>query len=320
MDGGKERLRVGVSACLVGAPVRFDGGHRRDDWVAALGAVAELVPVCPEVEAGFGTPRQAMRLQRRADGKLALVTSRDGRDSSERMRAFAAARAVALADAGLDGFVVKRGSPSCGLERVRVYDADGGDRPPARDGRGLFTAALLAAQPLLVVEDEGRLHDAGLRESFLVRLLVHRRLRCLFAGPWRRGELVALHATLKLELLARSPAAYRALGRLVGCAKEWPRAELADAYARGVLAALALVPSRGRHVNALQHVAGFLASHVGADDWRELAALIDDYGAGREPRATPLALLRHHVRRHGVAYLAQQLYLDPAPRHGMGGW
>ncbi len=330
MDGIEERLRIGVSACLVGAPVRFDGGHRRDEWVAALGAIAELVPVCPEVEAGFGTPRPTLRLERRR-GELALVTSSSGRDVGARMRGWAAAKVAALAGCDLDGFVVKRGSPSCGMERVRVYpdastearvgaaEAPAGSAPPTRDGRGLFTAALMAAHPLLVVEEEGRLRDAALRENFLVRLVVHRRLKRLFAGAWRRGDLVAFHTSIKLELLAHSPSAYRALGRLVAAAKWSPRAALADQYARGVSAALAVVPSRGRHVNALQHVAGMLAERLPDEDRRELAALIDDYGAGREPRATALALVRHHVRKERVGYLQQQLYLVSAPRRALGG-
>jgi uncharacterized protein YbgA (DUF1722 family)/uncharacterized protein YbbK (DUF523 family) len=311
-----ESLRVGVSACLTGASLRFDGGHCRDPLVAALGRFVELVPTCPEVELGLGVPRETLRLERR-DGLVELRTSRSGHDLTATMRSWSATRARALVAAGLDGFVVKRGSPSCGFERVRVHRSDGG--PATRDGQGLFTAALLEADPLLVVEEEGRLRDAGLRENFLVRLLVGRRLRRLFAHRWRRGELVAFHASIKLELLAHAPEAYRALGRLVAAAQRIPPGELAEAYRRGVMEALAIVPSRGRHVNALEHIAGYVSERLEEADRRELQQAIEDYRRGREPRTTPLALLRHHVRRQGIAYLLQQSYLDTTPRHALGG-
>lgn len=310
-----ERLRIGISACLGGSAVRYDGGHCQNALVAALGRWVELVPICPEVELGLGVPRETLRLERR-DGLVSLRASRSGRDLTAPMQQWAAARAAALCARGLDGFVGKRASPSCGFERVRVH-GDGG--MSTRDGQGLFVAALLAADPLLVVEEEGRLSDAGLRENFLVRLLVGRRLRSLFARPWRLGELVALHASIKLDLLAHSPAAYRALGRLVAAAKEQAPGELARSYSRGVMEALAMMPSRGRHANVLEHMAGYVSPALGRDDRRELVELIGQYRRGREPRATPLALIGHHVRRQQIAYLAQQSYLDATPRHALEG-
>ncbi|HEX6837987.1 MAG TPA: DUF523 and DUF1722 domain-containing protein [Polyangia bacterium] len=301
------RFRVGVSACLTGAPVRFDAGHKHDDFVEALGRVAELVTVCPEVELGLGTPRESMRLVRR-DALVRLVAPKSGRDLTDEMRRYAERKAAIIVGWDLDGFIVKKDSPSCGLERVRVYGDDG---VPHRSGRGLFTEALLAAQPLLVVEEEGRLRDPTLRENFLVRLAAHRRVRRLFAGDWRLGELVAFHASIKLELLAHSPAAYRALGRLVAHGKSMARAELAATYAATLMAALARVPSTGTHVNVLQHIAGYFSRSIGRDERQELAELIDDYRQKRAPRTSPLTLLRHHARKHGDAYLARQSYLWP---------
>jgi len=314
MDPG-ERLRIGVSACLAGSAVRFDGGHCRNELVAALGRFAELVPVCPEVELGLGVPRETLRLER-GDGLVRLRASRTGRDLTAPMQHWAAARASALCAERLDGFVGKRASPSCGFERVRVHDLRGSS---TRDGRGLFVTALLAADPLLVVEEEGRLRDASLRENFLVRLVIGRRLRRLFTRPWRRGELVALHTSIKLELLAHSPAAYRALGRLVAAAKDHAPVDLARAYCHAVTEALAIVPTRGRHVNVLEHMAGYVSSELAEDDRRELGELIEHYRRGREPRTTPLALIRHHVRRQQIVYLAQQSYLDAMPRHALEG-
>lgn len=302
------RFRIGVSACLAGAPVRFDGGHKHDDFVETLGAAAELVPVCPEVELGLGTPRESMRLVAR-ESLVRLVAPRSGRDLTDEMRRYAERKAAAIAGWDLDGFIVKKDSPSCGLERVRVYDDHG---VPRRTGRGLFTEALLVAQPLLVVEEEGRLRDPALRENFLVRLAAHRRVRRLFAGDWRLGELVAFHSSIKLELLAHSPAAYRALGRLVAEAKRRPRAEVAATYCQALMAALARVPSTGRQVNVLQHIAGYFARSIGRDERQELGELIDDYRRQRVPRTSPLTLLRHHARKHGDAYLARQSYLQRA--------
>lgn len=304
------RPRLGVSACLLGAAVRFDGGHKSDAFVRGLRAAADLVSVCPEVEVGLGTPRESLRLVRRPEG-LRLVAPRSGRDHTEGMTSFAADRVARLAGQDLDGFVVKKDSPSCGLERVRVYD-DGG--MPTRSGRGLFTEALLQRLPDLVVEEEGRLCDPRLRDNFLVRLYAARRLAHFFAGPWTQGALVALHARMKLLLLAHSVPAYRALGRLVAGGRGLARAELAARYRTGVALALAHVPSVGQQVNVLQHMAGYLRDVSPGADRADVHDAIGEYAAGRLARAVPLSLVRHLARRHGLEYLLRQLYLDPYPR------
>lgn len=305
-----ERLRIGVSACLVGERVRFDGGHKHDDFVEELGAGAELVTVCPEMELGLGTPRESLRLIRR-EQLVTLVAPRSGRDLGAEMRAYAQNKAAAIAGWDLDGFIVKKDSPSCGMERVRVWGAGG---IPERVGRGLFTEALMAAHSLLPVEEEGRLRDAALRENFLVRIALHHRARRLLAGQWRIGQLIALHASVKLELLAHSPAAYRALGRLLAHPERLARAELAATYFAGLMRALAIVPSRGRHVNVLQHLAGYFSREVSRDERRELVEVIADYAQERAPRSSPLTLLRHHARKSGNRYLAAQVYLNGADR------
>jgi uncharacterized protein YbgA (DUF1722 family)/uncharacterized protein YbbK (DUF523 family) len=297
-----KRLRIGVSACLTGAAVRFDGGHKHDDFVTGLDA--ELVSVCPELELGLGAPRESLRLIRRGPD-VSLVAPRSQRDLTAEMRGLARKRVAALGD--LDGFIVKKDSPTCGLERVRVYPPNG---IPVREGRGLFTAELVAAWPLLPVEEEGRLRDPDLRTNFLVRVHVHHRLRHLFAQNWRRGELVAFHASIKLELMAHAPAAARQLGRLVAHLDELSPGDAALRYHQGVMQALALVPSRGRHVNVLQHVAGYFSSQLADDERRELCELIADYQGERAPRSTPLTLLRHHALRSRHPWLAQQTYLQ----------
>jgi uncharacterized protein YbbK (DUF523 family) len=246
-DPAPRRLRVGVSACLVGERVRYDGQHKRDAFVAGrLARHAELVPVCPEVELGLGVPRETIRLERRDDG-VHLVAPRSGLDHTERMRRLARRRVAGLARLDLDGFVLKKDSPSCGMERVKVWDASGRAR---REGRGAFAAALLDALPLLPVEEEERLHDDALRESFVERVLAYRRVKDLFRGRWTVGALVAFHAREKMLLLAHDPAAYRSLGRAVAGAGERPRAEVAREYSRGFMGALARVATKGRHAHA----------------------------------------------------------------------
>ncbi|HEX8908210.1 MAG TPA: DUF523 and DUF1722 domain-containing protein [Anaeromyxobacteraceae bacterium] len=310
---GGPPARLGVSSCLLGERVRYDGGHKKDDFLTGLLArFVELVPVCPEVELGLGTPREPIRLQR--DGDLVrLVAPKSGKDHTEPMRRFAERRVRALARLDLCGYVLKKDSPSCGMERVRVW----GGRMPSRDGRGAFAAVLMAELPLLPVEEEGRLRDPGLRESFVERVFAYRRLKDLFQGRWTVGGLVSFHAAEKLLVLAHEPAAYQRLGRLVAGAKGAPRAEIARAYAEVFMSALARPATRGRHVNVLQHMAGYLKDLASADERQELAEAIEDYRRGLVPLVVPVTLVKHHVRRHGIAYLAGQRYLEPHPKELM---
>lgn len=310
---GGPPARLGVSSCLLGERVRYDGGHKKDDFLTELLArFVELVPVCPEVELGLGTPREPIRLQR--DGDLVrLVAPKSGKDHTEPMRRFAERRVRALARLDLCGYVLKKDSPSCGMERVRVW----GGRMPSRDGRGAFAAVLMAELPLLPVEEEGRLRDPGLRESFVERVFAYRRLKDLFQGRWTVGGLVSFHAAEKLLVLAHEPAAYQRLGRLVAGAKGAPRAEIARAYAEVFMSALARPATRGRHVNVLQHMAGYLKDLASADERQELAEAIEDYRRGLVPLVVPVTLVKHHVRRHGIAYLAGQRYLEPHPKELM---
>jgi uncharacterized protein YbbK (DUF523 family)/uncharacterized protein YbgA (DUF1722 family) len=305
------RLRIGVSACLVGAPVRFDGGHKRDDFlVEELAPLAELVSLCPEVGVGLGTPRESLRLVRIGE-RTRLVAPKSGRDLTEDMERYAVAEAERIAGLDLDGYVLKKDSPSCGLERVRVYAESG---IPTRSGRGLFAQALMARLPLLPVEDEGRLRDPDLRENFLQRLFVYRRLAQLFTDGWTLAQLIAFHGAAKFLLLSHSPSAAYALGRLVAGAAAQPRAIVAEQYRRGVLEAMALVPSRGRQINVLEHLAGFFKRTAADDDKRELHDTIARYGVGEVPLAVPLTLVRHHARHQRLRYLEAQLYLSLVPR------
>jgi uncharacterized protein YbgA (DUF1722 family)/uncharacterized protein YbbK (DUF523 family) len=305
------RVRLGVSACLLGQPVRFDGGHKRDAFLtAALDAFVEWVPVCPEQEAGFGTPRESMRLVQ-IDGAVRLLTVRTRRDVTEQLGVAATRRAAEMTTLDLDGFVLKKDSPSCGLRRVKVYEENG---PGTRSGMGLFAQALCAADPLLPVEEEGRLQDPAIREHFVERVFAHRRWRQLVAGAPRARDLVSFHTAHKLLLLAHSPAAYVQLGRMVAGAGSARLAHVVTAYGRAFMTALASAATRGRHVNVLQHAAGYLRGALTADARRDVASTIADYEHGLVPLVVPLRLLAHHVKVHGIAYLSGQAYLDPHPK------
>ncbi len=306
----RDEIRIGISSCLLGNKVRYDGGHKKDAFATGLlDGFVTFVPVCPEVELGLGTPRETIRLQRDGD-KVRLVAPKSGKDHTAAMRRLAEVRIAELAKLDLSGFILKKDSPSCGMERVRVW----GGAAPSRNGRGAFASVLLDRMPLLPVEEEGRLNDLRLRENWVERVFAYRRVRTLFAGRWTVGDLVAFHAAEKLLVLAHDPDAYRRLGRLVANAKGSPRHEVSRTYAETYMAALARLATRGRHANVLQHVLGHFRRVLDAADRHELEGIVADYARGLVPLVVPLTLVRHHVRRHGLAYLAGQAYLDPDPK------
>ena len=307
-------IRVGVSSCLLGSAVRWDGGHKRDAFLAdQLAPFVEWVPVCPELELGLGVPREAIHLVRRGDAN-ALVASRSGADHTLAMQRWAERRVRALESLELCGYVLKSRSPSCGMERVPIENPKGRRE---KTGRGAFAAVLLDAHPALPIEEEGRLHDPRLRENWIERVFARRRLRSLFATRWSVGALVRFHTAHKLQLLAHSPQRHRELGPLVADAKQVPRDVLRARYEQGFMDALRQLATPRRHVNVLQHVMGFFRDGLDVASRRELAEAIDDYGRGLVPLVVPITLVRHHVRRLGVAYLAEQVYLEPHPKELM---
>jgi uncharacterized protein YbgA (DUF1722 family)/uncharacterized protein YbbK (DUF523 family) len=309
------KLRLGVSACLLGKKVRYDGQHKRDDFVVdVLGPFVEWVPVCPEVEVGMGVPRETIRLTGDA-ARPRLVAERSGADHTEAMARFAAAKVAELDGLDLAGYVLKKDSPTCGMERVRVYGERGG--PPRRDGVGAFARILLERLPLLPVEEEGRLHDPALRESFIERIFAYARWKAARAAGLTRAALVRFHTVHKYALLAHSPDAYRKLGVLVANVAKGPLGPTADRYGQAFLDALKTPATRGRHANVLQHMAGYFREVLEPADRKELETVVKDYGRGLVPLVVPLTLFRHHVRRHEVAYLAEQTYLDPDPKELM---
>ena len=309
--------RIGISRCLLGDEVRYDGGHKHDAFLSrTVGPFVEWVPVCPEVEAGMGIPREAIRLVVAADGvpsgaeRVRLVGVRSATDWTAEMTQLARRRVRDLARSELSGYVLKKDSPSCGMERVRVHEGS----MVRRTGRGLFAEALLQTMPNLPVEDEGRLNDPALRENFIERVFAYQRLRRLFAVRWRAGDLVRFHTACKLQLLAHSRTGYTELGHLVATMKGRRPAEIAAEYERIFMRTLTRVATPGRHADVMTHMAGHLKKVIDATDREELRDLIEAHRRGHVPLVVPVTLIRHYVRKHNVAYLRDQSYLDPHPR------
>jgi uncharacterized protein YbgA (DUF1722 family)/uncharacterized protein YbbK (DUF523 family) len=303
-------IKLGISKCLLGENVRYDGGHKLDRYLRdTLGRYVDFVPVCPEVECGLPIPRESMRLV----GTLTdyrLMTSRTDKDITDQMLRWARRRVRELESEGLAGFVFKSGSPSSGMERVKIYDKNG---MPSKKGVGLFAREFMARFPLLPVEEEGRLHDAELRENFVEQIFAYRRWQDLLERRKSRGALVEFHTTHKLLLLAHSPKHSREIGKLVAQAKALSIQELYRQYEDLFLTALRTKATRKKHTNVLQHIAGYFKRQLTSDERQELSGLILDYHAGHYPLIVPITLINHYVRKFDESYLAKQYYLNPHP-------
>lgn len=307
-------LRLGISRCLLGDEVRFDGGHKRDHFLTdTFGRYVEWVPVCPEVEAGLGTPREAMRLigdPRRPR----LVTIRSGIDHTGALETMTERRVEELRALDLSGYVFKKDSPSCGVERVRLYNEHG---MPSRNGVGIFARAFIERFPLIPVEEEGRLCDPPLRENFIERVFCYRRYQDLINGGVTRQAVVRFHTIHKYLLLAHSQQHYQMLGRLVGRADQYRPKELAVKYGELFMKALAVKATVRKHVNVLQHVLGYFKNRLGIQEKTELLEVIGDYHRGLTPLVVPLTLIKHYVQLFDVGYVQDQAYLNPHPKELM---
>jgi len=303
--------RVAISLCLLGEEVRHDGGHKRARYATdVLAEYFEWAPVCPEVEVGMGIPREPIRLL--ADGDtVRLVGVRSERDWTGEMAAYSAAKVEELAAMDIDGFILKKDSPSCGMERVKLYNVKG---MPTRDGVGAFARVLLEHMTTLPVEEEGRLNDAGLRENFITRVYTYQRWRALLRDGLTPATLVEFHTRHKLLLMAHSPKHYYEMGPMVAEAGTRDLGELGPEYERLLMRALAKPATTQRQVNTLHHLCGFLKSELDADEKAELLDVIEQYRQGIVPIVAPLTLLRSHLRRISHPWVNQQVYLAPYPR------
>jgi uncharacterized protein YbgA (DUF1722 family)/uncharacterized protein YbbK (DUF523 family) len=301
------KIPIGISSCLLGQEVRFDGGHKRDSYITGtLGQYFEFHPFCPEVEIGLGVPRPTLHLVN-VDGQVRCVGVKDPeRDVTERLRA----HAEGLKDrhAGLCGYILKKDSPSCGMERVKVYH--GGQ--PRKEGVGIYAEAMMKANPLLPVEEEGRLGDPGLRENFVQRVYVYYRWKQLLAEGISAQSLTRFHARHKLIIMSHGD--YRGLGQMLAGLTKENLAETAGQYIAGLMKLLKHVPTRSRHVNVLQHIQGYLKKELDSDDKAEMVEVIERYRRGEIPLIVPVTLLKHHFRKAPDPYIDDSYYMSPYPQ------
>jgi len=305
-----EKIRIGVSACLLGQNVRYDGGHQRDRYITdTLGRWFEWVPVCPEVEYGLPIPREAMRLVGDPETPR-LVTIRTRIDHTDEMLSWADKRLEALAAEDLCGFIFKSRSPSSGMAAVKVYPETG---MAVKKGVGIFAGAFMRRFPLLPVEEDGRLNDPVLRENFIERIFVYRRWRELERRSGGMKDLVAFHAEHKLLILSHSPKHLTILGRLVANPNRMKLAALRDEYFQNLMEGLRLTATVRKQTNVLEHMAGYFKKKLTPDEKKELGEVIGNYHQGLLPLIVPVTLIAHYVRLYGEPYLQKQIYLHPHP-------
>jgi uncharacterized protein YbgA (DUF1722 family)/uncharacterized protein YbbK (DUF523 family) len=304
-------IKLGISTCLLGERVRWNGGHKLDQFLTdTLGQFVQYCPVCPEVECGFGVPREPLRLVGDPHAPR-LITARARQDYTNRMLRWARRRVSELKGEELSGFVFKGASPSCGMKGVKVYNEQG---VPTASGTGLFVRVFMDRFPLLPVEDEGRLHDPSLRENFIERVFTMKRWRdASHAVRHSRGALVQFHTENKLLILSHSPGHYRRMGRLVAEGVGMPISALYQTYQQLLMEALLLKATPAKHYNCLQHITGYFKKQLSADARQELSEVIEHYREGLVPLIVPITLINHFERLVAEPYLHQQYYLHPHP-------
>lgn len=307
-----DNIPIGISACLLGENVRFDGGHKKLAFaVNELAPWVRFVPICPEMAIGLPTPRPALRLVKRDDGEMALRFSNHAEgDFTEAMQQFSQKRIAGLEH--LCGYIVCAKSPSCGMERVRVYEAEGNNN--RKSGTGIFTTELKRQMPWLPVEEDGRLHDPAIRENFVERIYTLFELNNLRKAGLTRGGLIAFHSRYKLLLLAHSQPCYRELGRFVAAIETWDSLEAFFVeYRARLMSLLEHQATRRNHTNVLMHVQGYFRRQLNARQRQELSGLIDRYRQGTQPLLAPVTLLKHYLSEYPDNYLAEQRYFEPYP-------
>jgi len=304
------KITLGISSCLLGNNVRYDGGHKLDHFlVDTLGQYVDWVPVCPEVESGLPVPREAMHLVGDPEDPR-LITIRTKVDHTTRMKRWAKKRTAELEEAELCGFVFKSRSPSSGMRGVKIYTEAG---MPNTTGSGIFAHAFMKHFPLLPVEDEGRMHDPGLRENFIERVFVYRRWREYIKEDGSLGGLVAFHTAHKYLIMAHSGKHYTALGKMVAAGKKAQRGKLQADYLEALMEGLQFLATPKKNTNVLQHMAGYFKKQLSAEEKKELLDVITNYHDGFVPLIVPITLLKHYVRKYKEEYLARQFYLNPHP-------
>jgi len=313
-DKKETAVQVGISMCLLGEKVRFDSGHKKDRYLTdVLGAYFQWVPVCPELEVGMGVPREAVRLVGEPESPR-MVGVKSERDWTEPIQEYSDTKINYLSSMNLSGFIFKSDSPSCGMERVRIYSTKG---IPSKSGRGMFAFVFMKANPLIPVEEEGRLNDLPLRENFIVRVFAYNRLQKLFESGYSRKAMVQFHTIHKYLLLAHSAKHYGQLGKLVASAPQRVTTEFRSQYSFLFMEALRIKTTVKKNTNVLQHIMGFMKDKLSSQEKNDILSIIQDYHNDLVPLIVPLTLIRHYVQKHNVEYILQQVYLNPHPKELM---
>ncbi len=304
------QIKVGISSCLLGQEVRYNGGHKLSSLCTQdLARYFDFVPTCPEAGAGLGTPRPPIRLTGDPAAPRAVRINDASIDVTEQLQAYAVERLPQLQD--LCGYIFIKNSPSCGLFRVKVYRDNG--MPHEAPGRGIFAEALTRAYPLLPVEEDGRLQDPVLRENFIARVYAWHNWHQMKLRGLDAGALTEFHASYKYTVMAHNPQQYQELGRMLADAGRQDPQELGERYFSALMVALQQKATRGTNTNVLMHLQGYLKTQLQAAEKQSLTRIIEQYRKGIVPLIVPVTLLRHHFHQYPDPYIARQAYLQPYP-------
>jgi len=311
----EDKIKIGVSSCLLGEEVRWNGGHKKDRYVkGVLDNYFDYVPTCPEVDAGMGTPRETVALYGTLEDHK-MISKKSQTDWTEKMNTYMTGRISTLGKNDLCGYIFKSKSPSCGIGRVPVYSKFGSNK--VRHGPGMFASAFMKTLPLIPVEDEGRLHDPVIRENFIVRVFCFNRLQALLKDRFTMGTLVSFHTKHKFLILSHNKKKYDEMGKLVATGKSLSKEELKIRYSTLFMEALAYKSTPKKNTDVLLHMVGFLKKVLSREEKQDILNTIEDYRKGLLPLIVPVTLIRHQVKKYNIEYLLDQIYLNPHPKELM---
>ena len=307
------KILIGISSCLLGEEVRYDGGHKRNIYITGtLSQYFDFKPICPEMAIGLGVPRPTIRLVDKGTGIRVVGVKDELLHVTDKLQNFSKNAVAKLPS--ISGYILIKDSPSCGMERVRVYNAN---EMPEKRGRGIFADTLINSMPNLPVEEEGRLMDPVLRENFLERVFIYYRWQQLIKNGLTSNKLIEFHTRHKFNLLAHDETVYRKLGRMVAELDKENLQAIANNYIDLLMEGLKKPATRKRHTNVLMHIMGFFKNELAGDDKQEMLDLLDAYRSGRLPLIVPITMMKHHLRRFPHPYMEKQYYLSPYPEELM---
>ncbi len=304
-----DKIPVGISSCLLGQNVRYDGGHKKNEYITeTLGQFFHFIAFCPEMASGMQTPRPPIQLRQTDQGVRCVGVKDQQFDVTAQLQQSASKQAHWLAE--LCGYILKKDSPSCGMERVKVYKGD----YPHRVGTGIFAHYMQTHFPLLPLEEEGRLGDPHLRENFIQRVYVMQRWKQLIESGLSIHKLTVFHSRHKLIAMSHEQNQARALGKLAASANTENLQQVSQQYAEDLMKCLKITATRGNHVNVLQHIQGYLKTQLDKEDKAELIETIENYRLGYLPLVVPITLLRHHFRKNPDPFIDRSFYMTPHPQ------